>query len=186
MGRLIYSAICSLDGYVADLNGSFDWAAPDPEVHAFVNTLARPVGTHLLGRRMHGVMSVWDRPDEFVGESPEMREFAEIWAGADKVVYSRTLEEVATRATRLEREFDATAVRRMKQESSRDLSIGGPTLAAHALREGLVDECHLFLCPIVVGGGTPVWPDGLRQRLVLLDEHRFYGGVVFLRQLVAI
>ena len=184
MGRLIYSAICSLDGYVADRDGSFDWAQPDAEVHAFVNTLQRPIGTYLLGRRMHEVMAAWDRSDEFVGDSAEMREFADLWAGADKVVYSRTLEAVATRDTRLEREFDAVAVRRMKRESARDLAIGGPALFARALREGLVDECLLFLTPIVVGGGTAVWPDGLRQRLELLDERRFEGGVVFLRLLV--
>jgi dihydrofolate reductase len=181
MGRLIYSAICSLDGFVADRDGSFDWAEPDPEVHAFVNALTRSVGTHLLGRRIHEVMAAWDSPEDFVGDSPEMQEFAEIWAEADKVVYSRTLETVATRRTRLERELDGSAVRRMKADATRDLSIGGPTLAAHALRAGLVDECQLFLCPVVVGGGVGVWPDGLRARLDLVEERRFDSGVVYLR-----
>ena len=164
MGRLVYSAICSLDGYITDRDGNFDWAEPDAEVHAFVNDRARPAGTHLLGRRTYEVMVAWDSPDEFVGDSAEMRDFAEIWADADKVVYSSTLETVATRRTRLEREFDVAAVRRLKEESARELGIGGPTLAAHALRAGLVDECQLFLGPIAVGGGTPVWPDDLRVR----------------------
>jgi dihydrofolate reductase len=181
MGRLIYSAICSLDGYVADRDGSFDWAEPDAEVHAFVNRLAEPVGTYLLGRRTYEVMEVWDNPDEFVGDSPEMQEFAEIWARADKVVHSRTLEAVTTRDTRLERELDVTALRRMKDESTGDLAIGGPTLAGLALHAGVVDECQLFVCPVVVGGGIAVWPDGLRVGLDLVEERRFDSGVVLLR-----
>ena len=184
MGRLIYSAICSLDGYVTDSDGNFDWAEPDAEVHAFVNAIARPVGTQLLGRRTYDVMVAWDSPEEFVGDSPEMQEFADLWADADKVVYSRTLETVATRRTRLEREFEAGAVRRMKDESTRDLAIGGPTLAALALREGLVDECQLFLCPVVVGGGVAVWPDDLRVRLELVESKQFDSGVMFLRHRV--
>jgi dihydrofolate reductase len=178
MGKLIYSAIASLDGYVADTDGKFDWAAPDAEVHAFINDLERPVGTMLLGRRMYGWLTVWDTIDD---PAPQMRDFAQIWRAADKVVYSRTLQEVSTARTGIEREFDPEAVRRMKAEAERDLSVGGPELAAQAIRAGLVDECHLFLSPIVVGGGTAALPDGLRWELELVDERRFGNGVVHMR-----
>jgi dihydrofolate reductase len=176
MGRLIYSALASLDGYVADEDGRFDWAAPDEQVHATVNDLLRPAGTHLYGRRMYEVLVPWETMDD---PAPVMRDFAGIWRAADKVVYSRTLQDVSSARTRIEREFDPEAVRRMKAE--RDLAVGGPELAGQAIRAGLVDECHLFLSPIVVGGGTPALPDGVRWPLELVDERRFGNGVVYLR-----
>ena len=180
MARLIYSAIASLDGYTADEAGNFDWAAPDAELHAFVNDLERAVGTHLYGRRMYETMAVWETMD--VSAEPEvMRDYAGIWRAADKVVYSRTLATPSTPRTRIEREFDPEAVREMKQAAGRDLSVGGPGLAAHALRAGIVDEIQLFLVPAVVGGGTQALPDGLRVDLELLDERRFAGGAVYLR-----
>jgi dihydrofolate reductase len=181
MGRLLFSAITSLDGYVADESGNFDWAEPDEEVHAFVNDLTRPIGTYLYGRRMYEVMAAWENPDAFAGDSPVMRDFAQIWHAADKVVYSTTLESTPTARTRLERDFEPAAVRRLKEEAERDLVVDGPTLAAQAFRAGLVDECHLFLNPVVVGGGTRALPDGVRLDLELLDERRFASGVVFLR-----
>ena len=171
---LVYSAIASLDGYIADADGRFEWAAPDEEVHAFVNDLERDVGTMLLGRRMYEFLVPWDTMDD---PEPVMRDFAEIWRAADKVVYSRTLQDVSTARTRIEREFDTEAIRRMDG----NLSIGGPELAAHAIRAGLVDELQLFLNPIVVGGGTPALPDGVRWDLELVEERRFGNGVVFLR-----
>jgi len=180
LARLIYSAIASLDGYTADAEGKFDWAAPDAELHAFVNDLERDVGTHLYGRRMYGTMAVWETMD--VSAEPDvMRDYAGIWRDADKVVYSRTLAAASTPRTRIERDFDPEAVRRMKETAGRDLSVGGPGLAAHALRAGIVDEIQLFLVPVVVGGGTRALPDGLRVDLDLLDERRFAGGAVYLR-----
>ena len=154
MAKLIYSAITSLDGYVDDEDGNFDWAAPDEEVHAFVNDLERPIGTYLYGRRLYEVMVAWETMDTGPDQPPVVRDFAEIWQAADKVVYSTTLETVASARTRIERDFDPEAVRRMKASAQRDLTVGGPALAAQAIRAGLVDECHLFLSPIVVGGGT--------------------------------
>jgi dihydrofolate reductase len=180
MGKLIYSALTSLDGYVADADGGFDWAAPDDEVHAFVNKLQRPVGTQLLGRRMYDVLAVWETIDTGPEQAPVIRDFAEIWRASDKVVYSRTLEAVSTARTRLERGFDPEAVRAMKGDADRDLTVGGPGLAEEALRAGLVDEIHLFLSPVVVGGGTRALPDGVRLDLELLDERRFGNGVVHL------
>jgi dihydrofolate reductase len=180
MGRLIYSAIASLDGYVADRNGNFDWAAPDEEVHTFVNELTRPIGTHLLGRRMHEVMVVWETDDFLTGEPACVHEFAKIWRAADKVVYSRTLGSVSGARTRLERDFDSEAVRRMKAEAERDLSVGGSDLAAQAIRAGLVDEYQLFLVPFIVGGGNAALPNDVRLGLELLDERRFRSGVVYL------
>ena len=180
MARLIYSAIASLDGYTADADGKFDWAAPDAELHGFVNDLERGVGTHLYGRRMYETMAVWETMD--VSAEPDvMRDYAEIWRDADKVVYSRTLAAASTPRTRIERDFDPQAVRRMKETAGRDLSVGGPGLAAHALRAGIVDEIQLFLVAVVVGGGTRALPDGLRADLDLLDERRFAGGAVYLR-----
>ena len=180
MGKLIYSAITSLDGYVADADGGFEWAAPDDEVHAFVNELQRSVGTQLLGRRMYDVLAVWETIDTGPDQAPVIRDFAEIWRAADKVVYSRTLRAVSTARTRLERDFDPEAVRALKRDADRDLTVGGPGLAAEALRAGLVDEVHLFLSPVVVGGGTRALPDGVRLDLELLDERRFGNGVVHL------
>ena len=180
MAKLIYSAITSLDGYVADREGNWDWSAPDEEVHTAVNDLERPIGTHLFGRRMYEVLVVWEKPETFDDPSPVIREYAEIWQAADKVVYSTTLEEVSSERTRIEREFDPGAVKQMKEETERDISVGGPGLAAHAFKAGLVDECHLFVSPVVVGGGKRALPDGVRFDLELLDERRFDNGVVHL------
>jgi len=180
VARLIYSAIASLDGYTADEAGNFDWAAPDAELHAFVNDLERGVGTHLYGRRMYETMAVWETMD--VSAEPDvMRDYAEIWRAADKVVYSRTLAAPSTPKTRIEREFDPEAIRRMKEAADRDVSVGGPGLAAHALRAGVVDEIQLLLVPVVVGGGTRALPEGLRAGLDLLDERSFASGAVYLR-----
>ena len=181
MAKLIYSAIMSLDGYVADENGNFDWAAPDEEVHAFVNDLERPVGTYLYGRRMYEVMRVWETADTFADQRPVMQDFAQIWQAADKIVYSKTLDTVSSARTRIEREFDPDAVRQLKAGAGRDLTVGGPDLAAQAIRAGLVDEWHLFFTPIVVGGGNPALPDDVRVNLELLDARRFACGVVHLR-----
>jgi dihydrofolate reductase len=180
MARLIYSAIASLDGYINDEAGRFDWSAPDEEVHAFVNDQERPIGTYLYGRRMYDVMQVWATMATD-GEPAAMRDYAEIWRAADKFVYSRTLEEPRTPRTRIEREFDPSAVRALKDAAAADLSIGGSELAGHALRAGLVDEVGLFLSPVVVGGGTPALPAGLRLGLELIDERRFANGVVHVR-----
>ena len=179
MAKLIYSALTSLDGYVADEDGNFDWAAPDEEVHAVVNDLSRPVGTFLLGRRMYEVLVAWETMD-LAGQPPVIRDFAGIWRSADKLVYSRTLERASSARTRIERDFDPEAVRRLKAAAGRDLSVGGPHLAAGAFKAGLVDECHLFLAPIVVGGGTRSLPDEVRLELELLDERRFGNGTVHL------
>jgi dihydrofolate reductase len=181
MAKLIYSAITSLDGYIADEDGNFDWAAPDEEVHAFVNHLERPVGTYLYGRRMYEVMAFWETAHTFADQRPVMRDFAKLWQAADKVVYSKTLAAVSSAKTRIERDFDPEAVRQLKASAGRDLSVGGPHLAAEAIKAGLVDEYHLFLVPFVVGGGNQSLPDNVRVQLELLDERRFGGGVVFLR-----
>lgn len=180
MAKLIYSAITSLDGYIADEDGNFDWAAPDEEVHAFVNDLERPVGTYLYGRRMYDVMVYWETLSTMANQPSVERDYTAIWQAAEKVVYSKTLETAASARTRIERDFDPEAVRQMKAAAQRDISVGGPGLAAEALKAGLVDECHLFLTPIVVGGGTPSLPHRVRLRLELLDERRFGSGVVHL------
>ena len=181
MAKLIYSAITSLDGYIADEDGNFDWAAPDEEVHAFVNDLERPVGTYLYGRRMYEVMVAWEGAHTFADQRPVMQDFAKLWQAADKVVYSRTLAAVSSARTRIERDFDPEAVRQMKASAGRDLTVGGPHLAAEAIKAGLVDEYQLFLTPFMVGGGNQSLPDNVRVRLELLDERRFGGGVVYLR-----
>jgi dihydrofolate reductase len=181
MASLIYSAITSLDGYVADEDGNFDWAMPDEQVHAFVNDLMRPVGTHLYGRRLYEVMAGWETDPTLAGQSPVMRDFAELWQAADKIVYSTTLATPSTARTRIERTFDPQAVRELKAAADRDLLVGGPELAAQAFAAGLVDECHLFLAPIMVGGGKRSLPDHIRLRLELLDERRFDSGMVHLR-----
>lgn len=180
MGRLIYSVLGSLDGYVADEHGSFDWAAPDEEVHRFVNELERPVGTHLYGRRLYEVMRFWETIDLADLPTPE-EDYARIWRAADKIVYSTTLEQVSSARTRLERSFDPDAIRAMKVASDRDLSIGGPGLAAHAIRAGLVDEWCLFVVPVTVGGGVRAFPQGVRVELELIEERRFGNGTLFLR-----
>ena len=184
MANLIYSAIASLDGFTADDNGNFDWAAPDEEVHAAVNEAEKPIGTFLLGRRMYEVLSVWETMDTGPSEPAAIRDYAEIWRSAEKIVYSRTLEEVSSAKTRIEREFEPEAVRELKASAKQDLAVGGPGLAAEAFRAGLVDECHLFLHPILVGEGTAALPAGLRIELELLAERRFSGGVVHLHHRV--
>jgi dihydrofolate reductase len=180
VAKLIYSAIVSLDGYVADEDGKFDWAAPDEEVHAFVNDLERPIGTYLYGRRMYDVMVAWETMPTGPDESPVMRDFAQIWRAADKVVYSRTLEATSSARTRIERDVDPDAIRQLKASLDQDISVGGPELAAAALKAGLVDELHLLVTPMIVGGGNRALPDGLRTHLELLDERRFGNGVVHL------
>ena len=184
MGKLVYAAISSLDGYVADAYGKFDWSAPDEEVHAFVNDLERPVGTHLLGRRMYDVLVAWETMD-VAGQPRVIQDYAEIWRAADKVVYSKTLESASSTRTQIEREFEPEAVRRLKAEANQGLSVGGPHLAAQAIRAGLVDECHFFLSPVAVGGGTRALPDGVRLDLELLDERRFRNGVVYVRYAIS-
>jgi dihydrofolate reductase len=181
MAKLIYSAITSLDGYIADENGNFDWAAPDEEVHAFVNDLERPIGTYLYGRRMYETMRYWETAHTADGQPPVGLDFARIWQAADKIVYSKTLDTVSSARTRIEREFDPDAVRRLKEGAGRELTVGGPDLAAEAITAGLVDEWHLFLTPIVVGSGNSALPHDVRVNLELLDERRFAGGVVYLR-----
>jgi dihydrofolate reductase len=181
MAKLIYSAIGSLDGYVEDAAGTFEWAAPDDEVHAFVNELERPAGTHLYGRRMYETMVFWETVDPD-GDGPAVaRDFAAIWQAAEKIVYSRTLETVSSARTRIERELDADAIQAMKQRSSADLSIGGAELAGQAIAAGLVDELQLLLVPVLVGGGKRALPNGVRTQLELVDQRRFRSGVVFLR-----
>ena len=180
MARLIYSAITSLDGYVADENGTFDWAAPDEEVHIFINDLERPVGTYLYGRRMYEVMVAWETLHLHAEQPPYIQDFAEIWQAADKIVYSTTLERASSARTRIERDFDSEAVRQMKARAGRDITVGGPHLAAQAFKAGLVDECRLIVAPIVVGGGTQALPTKVRLRLDLLDERRFGNGMVYL------
>jgi len=165
---------------VADEDGNFDWAAPDDEVHQFVNNLERPIGTYLYGRRMYEVMKFWETAHTLDDQSPVTADYAQIWQAADKVVFSRSLEAVSTARTRLEREFDPAAVRQLKASADRDLSVGGPQLAAQAIRAGLVDELHLFLHPIVVGGGNHALPNDVRQKLELMDERHFESGVVHL------
>jgi dihydrofolate reductase len=181
LAKLIYSTIASLDGYVEDDAGRFDWARPDEEVHAFVNDLERPVGHYLYGRRMYETMAVWETMGTASTDPPVVREFAAIWRAADKRVYSRTLTGVASARTRVEHEFDAESLRHLKETASSDITVGGSTLAGQAIAAGLVDEIHLFLTPVLVGGGKRALPDGVRTGLRLIDEHRFRGGVVHLR-----
>ena len=170
MSKLIYSVICSLDGYTVDAHGKFDWARPDEEVHQFVNDLERPIETYLYGRRLYETMVFWETMDD---PEPVMQDYAKVWRAAQKVVYSRTLETAASERTRIEREFEPDAVRQLKEQATTDISIGGATLAASAIQAGLVDEYHLFLVPVIVGGGTRALPDGVRLDLELVDEHRF-------------
>jgi dihydrofolate reductase len=180
MARLIYGTICSLDGYIEDADGSFDWAEPDEEVHAFVNDLERSIGTYLYGRRTYETMTVWETDPSFTAQSPLLADYAEVWQAADKIVYSTTLTEVSTTKTRLAPAFDPDEVRALKAAAERDLSISGPGLAAHAFAAGLVDDCWLLVNPIIVGGGKPALPDGVRLDLELVDERRFANGVVYL------
>ena len=181
MIKLLYVMNVSLDGYIADEDGKFDWGAPDEEYFSFINDLLRPVGTYLYGRRLYELMAVWETDPAAAAQSPAAREFAEIWQAADKVVYSRTLAAASTTRTRIERDFDPEAVRQLKAAAERDFTVGGPTLGAHAITAGLVDEYHLFVWPVVVGGGKPFFPDRARLQLELLDERRLGSGVVYLR-----
>jgi dihydrofolate reductase len=181
MARLIYSAIMSLDGYTVDAQGSFEWSAPDAEVHARVNELLEPVGTYLYGRHMYDVLVAWETMPTGEDQDPVVRDFARIWQAADKIVYSTTLREASSARTRIERDFDPETVRALVSGSDRDVTVGGPTLAAHAFRAGLVDELQLFVSPVVVGGGTRALPDDVRLELELLEERRFGNGVAHLR-----
>jgi dihydrofolate reductase len=181
MAKLIYLFNVSLDGYIADEDGKFDWGAPDEEYYSFINDLERPVGTYLYGRRLYELMHVWETDPAAAAQSPGAREFAEIWQSADKIVYSRTLEAASTTRTRIEQDFDPEAVRQLKAAAERDVTVGGPTLAAHAITAGLVDEYQLFVWPVVVGGGKRFLPNRVRLQLELLDERRFGNGIVYLR-----
>jgi dihydrofolate reductase len=181
MAKLLYVMNASLDGYIADEDGKFDWGAPGEEYYSFINNLLRPVGTYLYGRRLYELMAGWETDPAAAAQSPAAREFAEIWQAADKVVYSRTLQAAATTRTRIERAFDPEAVRRLKAAAERDLTVGGPDLGAQAITAGLADEYHLFVWPVVVGGGKPFLPSRVRLQLELLDERRFGNGVVYLR-----
>jgi dihydrofolate reductase len=181
MAKLIYVMNASLDGYIADEDGKFDWGAPDEEYYSFINDLLRPVGTYLYGRRLYELMTVWETDPAAAAQSPAAREFAEIWQAADKVVYSRTLAAAATTRTRIERDFDPQAVRQLQAAAERDLTVGGPALGAHAITAGLVDEYHLFVWPVVVGGGKRFLPNRARLQLELQDERRVGNGVVYLR-----
>jgi dihydrofolate reductase len=181
MARLIYSAIASLDGYIEDEQGKFGWAEPDQDVHAFLNEAERPVGTYLYGRRMYETMVYWETVPAGPGQSAPGRDYAQIWRAADKIVYSRTLQAPASARTRIERDFEPAAVSALKESSDRDITVGGAALAATAMAAGLVDECHLYLVPVLVGGGKRALPDGVRAQLGLLDEHRFRSGFVYLR-----
>ncbi|MGH2922751.1 MAG: dihydrofolate reductase family protein [Solirubrobacterales bacterium] len=181
MAKLTYAMAASLDGYVEDEQGSFAWAKPDEEVHRFVNERERDIGTYLLGRRMYETMAVWETDPLIAQESEYMREYAEIWQGVDKVVYSRTLDAVPTRRTRLEREFDPDAIRALKASAERNLAVAGPNLASSAFEAGLVDEIRLLIAPAIVGAGKPVLPAGARVDLELVEERRLANGMVHLR-----
>lgn len=186
MAKLIYSPIASLDGYVEDADGTFDWAAPDEEMHAFVNELERPIGTYLYGRRMYETMVAWETVSAGADQPPAIRDFAQMWRATQKIVYSRTLQTVSSARTRIERYFDIDAIRRLKETSETDITVGGAELAGQAIRAGLVDDCHLFLTPVVVGRGKPALPEIARTRLELLDERRFGSGVVHLHYRVSV
>jgi dihydrofolate reductase len=182
MARLIYSAITSLDGYVEDAQGKFEWAEPDEEVHAFVNDLERPIGMYLYGRRMYETMVFWESPPELTAQPPYVQDFAEIWQKADKLVYSKKLQTVTSAKTRIERNFDPESVRRLKATAGADLSVGGPELAAQAIKAALIDEYHLFLAPVLVGAGKRSLPgNDVQVNLELLDQRRFRNGTVYLR-----
>jgi dihydrofolate reductase len=181
MAKLIYSATESLDGFVADEQGNWDWSKPDDEVHSFINDLARDIGTYLLGRRLYEVLAYWESPPGIADQPLYIQDFAEIWQAAEKVVYSKTLQSVSSARTRIEREFDPEAVRQMKAGADHDILIGGPDLAAQALKAGLVDELHLVVAPAAVGGGKRSLPDNVRLDLELHDERRFRNGTVYLR-----
>ncbi|WP_229074537.1 dihydrofolate reductase family protein [Actinoplanes sp. DH11] len=181
MAKLIAMNIVSLDGFVNDEGGKFDWGEPTEEVHRFCNDLDRGIGTHLYGRRMYDVMSFWETAHQEPGLPGHILDYSEIWRAADKIVYSSTLTEPRSARTRIERTFDPEAVRALKESAGRDLAIGGPTLAGEAYRAGLIDEVCLIICPVIVGGGTRALPDGVRRDLTLLDQRTFAKGTVFAR-----
>jgi dihydrofolate reductase len=181
MAKLIYVANVSLDGYIEDAHGAFDWTAPSDEVFTFITDLVRPAGTYLYGRRLYETMAVWETEPALAAQSELMADFANVWQAADKIVYSTTLDEVPTAKTRLERRFDPDSVREIKASAASDLTVGGSTLAAHAFNAGLVDECQLFIYPVLVGAGKPAFPGDARVQLELLEEHRFANGVMHLR-----
>lgn len=181
MGKLIFIANMSLDGYTTDKDGDFNWTEPNDEVFQFITDLIRPMHTHIYGRLMYETMMVWETDPRFAEESALMRDFAEVWQAADKIVYSRTLEKTSTHKTRIERIFDPDAIRQLKATSDHDIHIGGPDIASHAFRAGLIDEIHLFLFPIVVGGGKSALPNDMKIKLELLEERRFPNGTVYLR-----
>ncbi len=181
MANLIYVANTSLDGYTEDKNGRFDWTEPSEDQFKFVTDIVRTMDTHLYGRRMYESMRVWETDPNLAAQSPLLHDFADVWQAADKIVYSRTLETVSTRKTQLERAFDPEAIRQLKAAGEQDILIGGPELAAQALRAGLIDECHLFVLPVIVGGGKSALPDNVRMELELLKERRFRNGAVYLR-----
>ena len=181
MAHLIYTTNMSLDGYIEDRDGKFDWTDPSDEVFKFITNLIRADGTHLYGRRTYEYMMVWETDPNLAGQSPLLRDFAQVWQAAGKIVYSRTLEAVSTRKTKIERNFDPEAIRRLKESVEQDIHIGGAELAAQAFRAGLIDECHLFIKPIILGGGKAALPANVRLVLELLDERRFSNGEVYLR-----
>lgn len=183
LGRLTYTALCSLDGYIEDAGGGFEWGAPDAEVHAFVNERERAVGTMLIGRRMYETLAVWETM-ETEGEPVEIADYKRIWLDAEKIIYSRTLTDTTAPRTRIEPEFDPEAVRALKAGAEHELSIGGPELAGAAFAAGLIDEVALLVSPVAVGGGKRALPAGLRLNLELEEERRFGAGVVFLRYAV--
>ena len=185
MSKLIYIANVSLDGYTEDSHGNFDWTAPSDEYFGFITDLVRGVGTYLYGRRMYETMAVWETDPALAAQSELRGDFANVWQSANKVVYSTTLQDVSTAKTQLERNFDPDTVRALKAAATSDLTVGGAALAAHAFAAGLVDECHLFIHPVVVGGGKPSLPRDLHAELALLDERRFGNGVVYVRYRVA-
>jgi dihydrofolate reductase len=181
VARLIYNAIMSLDGYTVDASGNFDWAAPDQEVHAFVNELVRPVGAYLFGRRMYETMVYWETALDEPDQPPEVQDFARIWQAADKIVYSSKLAKTSTARTRIERRFELQAIRHMKEEADSDIGVGGAELAGHAIKAGLVDEYQFFVAPHIAGGGKRALPEGASLDLRLVDTHRFASGFVFMR-----
>lgn len=185
MAKLIYSMLMSLDGYIEDKNGDFGWGVPeDEEVHTYINELAAPVGTYLYGRRMYETMVYWETAHGIPDQPPFVLDWASQWQAAEKIVYSRTLAEPRSARTRIEREFDPDAIRRLKANADHDISVDGPELAAQAVRNGLVDEFHLIFCPVIVGGGKPFFPQGVRLDLELIEERHFGNGVVVLRYAV--
>jgi dihydrofolate reductase len=181
MAKLIYASNMSLDGWTEDERGGLDWAPHDDDVFAFITDLMRSAGTYLYGRRMYDTMAVWETDAALAAQSDLLSDFAKAWKAADKVVYSTTLTAVSTANTRLEHHFDPGAIRDLKAAAKRDLIVGGPNLAAQAFKAGLVDECQLFIWPIVLGGSNPALPTNTRADLELLDEHRFNNGVMHLR-----